>query len=177
MTRRELYNAMEHEKIILYDQFLAHLERTPLSELAARWVGVLELAKEHNPQKHRADWLAMFLWNSAALTVGETELARREAERKREETRRVEAERKRQEEEIRQKLSMEKLSFWRMCTERDRKHLVLNFLPTCDGFYQEYVRKHYLSDLCVMNDRTVLLWFWNALPPFSANTPPYENAA
>jgi hypothetical protein len=44
---------------------------------------------------------------------------------------------------------------------------VLNFLPKTDDFYQEYVRKHYLSNLGGMNDRTVLLWFWNALPPFS----------
>lgn len=167
MTRQELYRAMEHEKIIMYDEFLAHLERTPLSELTARWAGVLELAKEHEPRKHRADWLSMFMWNSTALTVGEDELARRENERKREEARRAEAEQKRKEEEIRKKLSAQKLSFWHICSALDRKRLVLNYLPQTDDFYQEYVREHYLSDLNAMNDRTVLLWFWHALPPFS----------
>ncbi len=167
MTRQELYKAMEHEKIIMYDEFLAHLERTPLLELVTRWFGVLELAKEHNPQKHRADWLAMFMWNSTALTVGEDVLARREAERQRAEARRAEAEQKRQAEEIQQKLSEQKLSFWHMCSECDRKRLVLNYLPQTNDFYQEYVRGHYLPDLGAMSDRMVMLWFWNLLPPFS----------
>ena len=167
MTRKELYKAMEREKIILYDEFLAHLERTPLSELAARWAGVLELAKEHQTRKNRADWLAMFLWNSTAWTVGEEELARREAERKREAERRAEAERKRQEEEIHRILTEKKLSFWHLCSETDRKQRVEIFLPQCDEFYRKYVRAHYLADLGGMPDRMVLLWFWNALPPFS----------
>ena len=167
MTRQELYKAMEHEKIIMYDEFLAHLNRMPLSELVARWAGVLELAKEHQVRKNRADWLAMFLWNSTALTVGEDELARRERERKLEAIRKANAERKLREEDIRQKLSGKKLSFWRLCSKSDRKRLVENFLPGCDEFYREYVREHYLADLDAMNDPLVLLWFWNALPPFS----------
>lgn len=174
MTREELYKAMEHEKIIMYDEFLAHLERTPLTELVARWVGVLELAKEHEPRKKRADWLSMFMWNSTALTVGEDELERRENERKREAARRDEEEKKRNEEKINAALSVKKLAFWRFCSTKDRKQLVENFLPGCDDFYQEYVREHYLPDLGAMTDRMVLLWFWNALPPFSLELPQIE---
>ena len=178
MTRQELYRAMEHEKIIMYDEFLAHLERTPLAELTARWTGVLELAKEHEPQKHRADWLSMFMWNSTALTVGEDELARRETERKREKARRAEAERKRKEVETHRELSRKKLSFWHICSAQDRKRLVLNLLPKTDEFYQEYVREHYLTNLGGMSDRMVLFWFWHALPPFSlsAEEPPEHPA-
>ena len=167
MTREELYKAMEHEKIILYDEFLAHLERTPLPELVTRWTGVSALEKEYKPCKNRPDWLAMFLWNSTALTVGEDELVRRETERKREGVRKAEAERKRKEEEEERILTGKKLSFWHLCSERDRRQLVMNLLPKCDEFYQEYVRQHYLGNLRTMNDRMVLLWFWNALPPFS----------
>lgn len=167
MTRQELYKAMEHEKIILYHEFLAHLERTPLAELVARWAGVLELAKAHDVQKRRADWLVMSMWSSTALTVGEDELVRRANKRKRDTSRRIEAELKCREEKIQAILSGKKLAFWRLCSAKDRKTLVENFLPGCDEFYQKYVREHYLADLGGMTDRVVLLWFWNALPPFS----------
>ncbi|MDD5598075.1 MAG: hypothetical protein PHV82_09025 [Victivallaceae bacterium] len=167
MTRQELYKAMELEKIILYDEFVSHLKRTPFPELAARWAGVLELAKENQVAKNRADWLAMFMWNSTALTVGEKILAERKESRRREVARKAEAERKMRETEIDEKLSHRKLIFWKHCSEYDRRQLVKNYLPNTDNFYQEYVRENYLDHLNDMSDRMALLWFWNALPPFS----------
>ena len=83
MTRQEIYKAMELEKIIMYDEFRAKLNKLPQEELEARWIGILELDKEHKIKKHRADWLAMFMWNSTALTVGEGEIARRKEEQRR----------------------------------------------------------------------------------------------
>ncbi|MFA6715819.1 MAG: hypothetical protein WC082_12375 [Victivallales bacterium] len=174
MTRQELYKAMECEKIIMYDEFASHLNRTPLSELTARWAGVLELVKEHKPQKKRADWLAMFMWNSTALTVGERVLTEREEARCREAARKAEAKRKMRETEINEKLSRRKLIFWKHCSEHDRRQLVENYLPNTDDFYQEYVRENYLDHLNDMSDRMTLLWFWNALPPFSLESLPFK---
>lgn len=167
MTRQELYKAMEHEKIIMYEEFLAHLNRTPLAELVARWAGVLELAKEHEIRRNRADWIAMFFWNSTSLTVGEDELIRRMEARKRESQKREAEERKRKEQLIHDKLSTKKLRCWRFMSSADRKRLVEEFLPQTDEFYQEYVREHYLRKLDFMDDRTLLAWFWDAIPPFS----------
>lgn len=174
MTRQELYKAMEQEKIIMVDEFIAHLERTPLAELAARWAGVLELAKEHEPRKRRADWLAMTMWNSTSLTVGEDELARREAGRKREEARRAEKERQRREAEIEENLSRRKLLFWRRCTPFERRQLVENHLPYTNDFCQKFVRENYLEALDAMTEKMVLLWFWHAIPPFSPEAPAYK---
>ena len=92
MTRHELYKAMEQEKIIMYDTFFARLERTPLPELMTRWIGILILDREYRIGTHRAEWLATVMWNSAALTVGEAELARRESERQKETERQAKAE-------------------------------------------------------------------------------------
>ena len=174
MTRQELYKALEGEKIIMYDKFVSHLNRTPLPELAARWTGVLELAKEHEIAKNRADWLAMFMWNSSALTVGEKVLAEREEARLHEMARKAEAERKQREAEIHEKLSRRKLIFWKHCSEYDRRQLVKNYLPNTDDFYQEYVRENYLDHLNDMSDRMALLWFWNVLPPFSLESLPFK---
>jgi len=174
MTRQELYKAMESEKIIMYDKFVSHLNRTPLPELAVRWTGVLELAKEHEVAKNRADWLTMFMWNSTALTVGEKVLAEREEARLHEMARKAEAERKQRETEINEKLSWRKLIFWKHCSEYDRRQLVKNYLPNTDDFYQEYVRENYLDHLNDMSDRMALLWFWNALPPFSLESLPFK---
>ena len=76
MDREEIYRAMELEKIIMYDEFRVKLDKLSEEELAARWIGILALDKEHQVKKHRADWLAMFLWNSTALTVGLAEIRR-----------------------------------------------------------------------------------------------------
>ena len=43
MNREEIYRAMELEKIIMYDEFRAKLDKLELNELEARWTGVLEL--------------------------------------------------------------------------------------------------------------------------------------
>jgi hypothetical protein len=174
MTRQELYKAMESEKIIMYDKFVSHLNRTPLLELAARWAGVLELAKEHEVAKNRADWLAMFMWNSTALTVGEKILAGKKEARRLEAARKAEWECKQREAEIHEKLSHRKLIFWKHCSEYDRRQLVKNYLPNTDDFYQEYIRENYLDHLNDMSDRMALLWFWNALPPFSLESLPFE---
>jgi homoserine trans-succinylase len=158
----------------MYDKFVSHLNRTPLSELAARWVGVLELAKEHEVAKNRADWLAMFMWNSTALTVGDKELAERKEARRREAVRKAEVEQKHQEAEIYKKLSCRKLIFWKHCSEYDRRQLVKNYLPNTDDFYQQYVSENYLDHLNDISDHTALLWFWNALPPFSLESLPFK---
>ena len=51
MNREEIYRAMELEKIIMYDEFRAKLDKLELNELEARWTGVLELDKEHQMTK------------------------------------------------------------------------------------------------------------------------------
>ncbi len=174
MTRQELYKAMEGEKIIMYDEFVSHLNSTSFFELAARWAGVLELAKEHEIAKNRADWLAMFMWNSTAFTIGEKILAKRKEAYHREAARKAEAEREQRKTEIHKKLFRRKLVFWKHCSEYDRRQLVKNYLPNTDDFYQEYVRKNYLDNLNDMSDNMALLWFWNALPPFSLESLQFE---
>lgn len=167
MNRDALYKAMEHRRIILYDEFVARLERTPLEELEARWTGALELEKEHRPRQNKADWLSMVMWNSTALTVGRDEMARRETERKKTLAREEAEQRKKAEAELHERLSRQKLIFWKRLMPSDRKKLVESFLSTRDDFYQEYVRENYLNHLDSMTDRMVLLWFWYALPPFT----------
>ena len=68
MTRQELYKSMEREKIIMSDRLRKRLDQTDLSELHARWIGVLDLANEHKPLKRRADWLAKIFWNDTAAS-------------------------------------------------------------------------------------------------------------
>lgn len=167
MTRTELYKAMEHEKIIMYDEFLARLNRTPLLELVTRWAGVLELAKAHEIRKRRPDWLAMTMWNSTSLTVGEDELARRAEERRKEAARREEAERKRREQEINDKLSAKKMAYWKQLSSAERRKMIEDYLPQANDFFREYVTENYLKVLDTMSERMVLLWFWSAIPPFT----------
>lgn len=180
MNREALYKAMEHRRIIMYDEFVAHLERTPLQELEARWTGALELEKEHRPGKNKADWLSMVMWNSTALTVGQDELERRETERKKMLARQEAEQHQKAEAELHERLSRQKLIFWKRLIPTDRKKLVESFLPTQNEFYQEYVRENYLNHLAAMTDRMVLLWFWYALPPFAEekiNLPQIGNIA
>lgn len=167
MNREELYKAMEHRKIIMYDEFVARLERTPWEELEARWTGALELEKEHHPSKNNADWLSMVMWNSTALTVGLDELARRAEEHRKTLARQEAEQRKKAEAELNERLSRQKLIFWKRLIPVDRRKLVESFMKTQDEFYQEYVRQNYLDHLETMTDRMVTLWFWYALPPFS----------
>lgn len=167
MTRQELYKAMEREGLIMYDEFLARLNTTPLPELVARWAGILELAKEYEIQRRRPEWISMFIWNSTALTVGEDELERRAEQKKREEAQRREEERKRQNKLIHDKLAVKKLQCWRKTSSADRRRLINEFLPETDDFFQEYVQENYINHLDSMSDRTLLQWFWDAIPPFS----------
>ena len=173
MNRAEIYKAMELEKIIMYDEFRAKLDSLDLDELEARWIGIQELDQEHQVQKHRADWLAMFMWNSTALTVGLAEIARRKEEQRRSEIRRAEAERKRREDEIRQKLSNLKLKFWHTSSLHDKKSIVKNFLLQSDEFAREYVTETYRKKLDSMEDQAVLMWFWQFIPPFSLAEEPH----
>ena len=167
MTRQEIYKAMELEKIIMYDEFRAKLNKLPQEELEARWIGILELDKEHKIKKHRADWLAMFMWNSTALTVGEAEIARRKEEQRRKEILKTEEEQKRKEKEIYQILSKRKLEFWHSSSRHDKECIIHNFFQQSDSFAREYVREDYLHKLEYMEDQAVLMWFWRLLPPFS----------
>ncbi len=167
MNREEIYKAMELEKIIMYDEFRAKLDNLELDELEARWVGILELDKEHQVQKHRADWLAMFMWNSTALTVGLAEVARRQEEQRRAEIRRAEAEQKRREEEIYKELSKRKLKFWHASSKHDKESIIKNFFQQSDEFAREYVCENYQKRLGRMEDQAVLMWFWKFIPPFS----------
>ena len=167
MTRQELYKSMEREKIIMSDRLRKRLDQTNLEELYARWVGVLDLANEHKPLKRRADWLARIFWNSTALTVGEDELARREAEKNRIAEQQEELKRKKLEEELRQLLSEKKLAFWHSCSTAEQLEIAGNYTISVGGFFQEFVEERYLYDLANMDDSSVLLFFWNAIPPFS----------
>ena len=167
MTRQELYKSMEREKIIMSDRLRKRLDQTDLSELHARWIGVLDLANEHKPFKRRADWLAKIFWNSTALTVGEDELARREAEKKRIAEQQAEQKRKKLEEELRQQLSEKKLAFWHSCSSAEQLEIAGNYSRSIGGFFQEFVEENYLDDLSNMSDNSVLMFFWSAIPPFS----------
>ncbi len=167
MDREEIYKAMELEKIIMYDEFRAKLDTLELDELEARWIGILELDKEHLVQKHRADWLAMFMWNSTALTVGLAEVARRQEEQRKAEIRRAEAEQKRREEEIYKELSKRKLKFWHASSKHDKESIIKNFFQQSDEFAREYVCENYQKRLGSMEDQAVLMWFWKFIPPFS----------
>ena len=167
MTRQELYKSMEREKIIMSDRLRKRLDQTDLSELHARWIGVLDLANEHKPLKQRADWLAKIFWNSTALTVGEDELARQEAEKKRIAEQQAELKRKKLEEELRQMLSEKKLAFWHSCSSAEQLEIARNYTNGIGGFFQEFVEENYLDDLANMSDNSVLMFFWSAIPPFS----------
>ena len=167
MNREEIYRAMELEKIIMYDEFRAKLDKLELNELEARWTGVLELDKEHQMTKRRADWLAMVMWNSTAFTVGEAEIARRREEQRRAEIRRVEAEQKRREEKIYKELSKRKLEFWHASSLHDKKCIIKTFFQQSDEFAREYVSENYQKWLGSMEDQAVLMWFWRFIPPFS----------
>ena len=167
MTRNELYKSMEREKIIMSDRLRKRLDQTDLSELHARWIGVLDLANEHKPLKRRADWLAKIFWNSTALTVGEDELARRETEKKRIAEQQAELKRKKLEEELRQQLSEKKLAFWHSCSVAEQLEIAENYSSSIGGFFQEFVEERYLHDIADMDDNSVLTFFWSAIPPFS----------
>ena len=167
MTRQELYKSMEREKIIMSDRLRKRLDQTDLSELHARWIGVLDLANEHKPFKRRADWLAKIFWNSTALTVGEDELARREAEKKRIADQQAELKRKKIEEELRRLLSEKKLAFWHSCSVAEQLEIAENYSSSIGGFFQEFVEECYLHDIANMDDNSVFTFFWSAIPPFS----------
>lgn len=167
MDRKEIYKAMELEKIMMYDEFRTKLDTLELDELEARWIGILELDKEHQVQKHRADWLAMFMWNSTALTVGLAEVARRKEEQRRAEIRRAEAEQKRREDAIYKELSRKKLKFWHASSKHDKESIVRNFFQQSDEFAIEYVRENYQKKLDRIDDQVVLMWFRPFIPPFS----------
>lgn len=166
MNREELYREMEQRRIIMDDVFAARLERTPWKELEARWTGALELEKEHRP-KRKADWLALIMWNSTALTVGLDELERRAAEQRKMRARLEKERRQKAEQKLHACLSRKKLTFWKRLSVNDRRILIETFMPTQDEFYQKCVRESFLDNLAEMADRIVLLWFWHALPPFS----------
>lgn len=176
MDRKEIYKAMELEKIMMYDEFRTKLDTLELDELEARWIGILELDKEHQVQKHRADWLAMFMWNSTALTVGLAEVARRQEEQRRAEIRRAEAEQKRREEEIYNKLSKKKLEFWHASSLYDKKCIIKAFFQQSDEFAREYVRENYQKKLDSMEDMAVLMWFRQFIPPFSLAEVPIDTS-
>lgn len=167
MDREEIYRAMELEKIIMYDEFRVKLDKLSEEELAARWIGILALDKEHQVKKHRADWLAMFLWNSTALTVGLAEIARKKEEQRRAEIRRAETEQKRREEKIYNELSKRKLEFWHASSLYDKECIIKAFFQQSDEFAREYVQKNYQKQLEHMEDQAVLMWFRPFIPPFS----------
>ena len=61
-----------------------------------------------------------------------------------------------EEEKAERILTGKKLSFWHLCSERDRRQLVMNFSAEVRRILSEYVRQHYLGNLSSMNDRMVL---------------------
>ena len=53
MIREQIYKKMEQEKLIMSDRFRRRLDQTGLAELTARWIGVLDLVKEHDVAQQR----------------------------------------------------------------------------------------------------------------------------
>lgn len=167
MTRKELYCWMEREHLLLTGALYRNLQRTPLEELIKRWLGVLELAKDYEPQRH-AQWLAMFFWNSAALTVGEIKFTNLQAEQNRKKLQEEEQIRLRKEKETEAILSEHKLLTWR--NTPDKRKLIqqncIHFHPS----YQQWLHEKYLDsnrDLETLSGKEVLLSFWNLIPPFT----------
>ena len=164
MIREKIYKEMEHEKIIMSERFRRRLDQTGIAELTARWTGVLDLVEEHQPRVRRAEWMARILWNSTALTVGkeimENDLRRRQ--RAAEET-----EKKRREEAMEKEWSERKLAFWHSWSPEEKRQIIASYSNSIGGCFQEYVEKNCLDRLDSMADRSVLLFFWNAIPPFA----------
>ena len=164
MIREQIYKKMEQEKLIMSDRFRRRLDQTGLAELTARWIGVLDLVKEHQPRVRRAEWMARILWNPTALTVGkeirDNELRRRKLAAE-------EDERKRREEAVERELSEKKLAFWRSWSPEEKRKVIAGYINNIGGCFQKYVEKNCLTRLESMDNRTVLLFFWGAIPPFS----------
>ena len=164
MTREKIYKDMEREKIIMSERFRRRLDQTCITELTARWIGVLDLVKEHQPRQRRAEWMARILWNSTALTVG-TEILKNELRRQKQTA--YEEEKKRREEAEERDLSERKLAFWHLCSAEEKRKIITSYSSSVGGYFQTYVEKSCLNRLDRMSDRSVLIFFWSAIPPFT----------
>ena len=164
MIREKIYKEMEREKIIMSDRFRQRLDQTGLAELTARWIGVLDLVKEHQPRVRRAEWMARILWNTTALTVGK-EIMDNELQRRKQAA--EEEEKKRREEAVERELSEKKLAFWRSWSPEEKRKVIAGYIDNIGGCFQKYVEKNCLNRLESMDSRTVLLFFWGAIPPFA----------
>lgn len=166
MTRSEIYEAMERERIIMFAQFQTRLEQLPDDELIARWRGTVDLAFDYSPE-NRPKWMSQVFWTSTALECGQQIIRKEQLRQKRARDTRIK-------QAYLNNLRKKKLSFWQHCS--NKRQLIENHLSlmTADTFYCQCVREQFLAeniDFDTLDSKLVSLWLWDALPPFKRSQP------